>query len=243
MKRWILASFFFFSSFAFSKIIAESGPAQVALLELYSSEGCASCPPAEKWLAQLTNNPKLFKEFVPMEFHVDYWNRLGWVDPLSNKSFTNRQHRYAFYWGAKTAHTPQFVFNGTPSTFKETRKQNWAGAKNAGLLKLSRKSQNLFELSYAHSIPCQDLVVETALLQDGLTNVVLAGANKGMKLKHNFVVLETFEVLVKTDNKLCTSGISFETLVKDVKGKKLSIAVWLRKKTELTVLQAAGARL
>src|SRR6187401_2558536 len=59
-----------------------SGSARASLLELYTSEGCSSCPPAEAWLSSLKDEPRLWRDFVPMAFHVDYWDRLGWRDPF-----------------------------------------------------------------------------------------------------------------------------------------------------------------
>ena len=58
----------------------ESGVTRTTLLELFTSEGCSSCPPAEKWLSQLKSNPDLWKKIVPIAFHVDYWDHLGWRD-------------------------------------------------------------------------------------------------------------------------------------------------------------------
>ena len=60
-----------------------SGPQPVWLLELFTSEGCSSCPPAEKWLGALREDPRLWHEFVPVAWHVDYWDRLGWRDRFS----------------------------------------------------------------------------------------------------------------------------------------------------------------
>src|SRR6266704_4673726 len=73
----------------------QSSGEQVALLELYTSEGCSSCPPAETWLSRLKESPGLWKDFVPVAFHVDYWDYLGWRDPWSSKTFIYRQHAYA----------------------------------------------------------------------------------------------------------------------------------------------------
>ena len=79
-----------------------SGAQQVAILELYTSEGCSSCPPAESWLNNLKASPDLWKHFVPVAFHVDYWNSLGWTDRWSSPEFSERQRDYAKLWRAKT---------------------------------------------------------------------------------------------------------------------------------------------
>ena len=89
-----------------------SGPSQVALVELYTSEGCSSCPPADAWLAALRDKPGLWSESVPVAFHVDYWNGLGWKDRLSSRASTDRQYAYAEAWGNRSVYTPCFVRNG-----------------------------------------------------------------------------------------------------------------------------------
>ena len=90
----------------------ESGETQSTLIELFTSEGCSSCPPAEKWLSALKSNQDLWKKIVPVAFHVDYWDRLGWRDRFAKREFTSRQQRYAAGWGGDSIYTPAFVVNG-----------------------------------------------------------------------------------------------------------------------------------
>src|SRR5438045_6028499 len=90
----------------------ESGPKKVQLLELFTSEGCSSCPPAEEMLGRLVSDPRLWREFVPVAFHVDYWDRLGWKDPFASAEWTKRQRLYAANWNAENVYTPAFVLNG-----------------------------------------------------------------------------------------------------------------------------------
>src|SRR3977135_745950 len=71
--------------------ILESGPGKVQLLELFTSEGCSSCPPAEAWFTQLKSDNGLWREFVPVAFHVDYWDHLGWRDRFATKEWTSRK--------------------------------------------------------------------------------------------------------------------------------------------------------
>src|ERR1700756_5656843 len=86
----------------------QSGPKQVGLLELYTSEGCSSCPAAEDWLTRLRRSASLWKEFAPVAFHVDYWDSLGWKDKWSNAAFTKRQRAYAEAWRSDNIYTPCF---------------------------------------------------------------------------------------------------------------------------------------
>src|SRR5215217_7350069 len=89
----------------------ESGETQNILIELFTSEGCSSCPPAETWLSALKSNQDLWKKIVPVAFHVDYWDRLGWRDRFAKPEFTARQRRYAAAWGGDSVYTPDFVVN------------------------------------------------------------------------------------------------------------------------------------
>src|SRR5690349_19034423 len=93
-------------------VVFQSSENQVALLELFTSEGCSSCPPAEKWLSSLKQSTALWTEFVPVAFHVDYWDYLGWRDPWAAKDFSDRQRNYAESWRSDSIYTPGFVLNG-----------------------------------------------------------------------------------------------------------------------------------
>ena len=88
--------------------------APVAVLELFTSQGCSSCPPADALLAQtVANAKKEGKNILALSFHVDYWNRLGWADPFSSNEFSQRQSRYVSAMKLESAYTPQMVVNGS----------------------------------------------------------------------------------------------------------------------------------
>ncbi len=88
------------------------GPTRTALVELYTSEGCSSCPPAEAWLNRLGSLPGLWSEFVPVAMHVNYWDHLGWRDPWASRELTERQRAYASSWRSNSVYTPALVLNG-----------------------------------------------------------------------------------------------------------------------------------
>lgn len=83
----------------------------VAVVELFTSQGCSSCPPADKLLSQ-TINSKNDKKIFALSYHVDYWNRLGWADPFSSAGFSNRQNKYVQALNIDGAYTPQIIVNG-----------------------------------------------------------------------------------------------------------------------------------
>ncbi len=93
-------------------MIASSGKARVHLVELYSSESCSSCPPADAWISTLQNKPGLWKSYVPIVFHVDYWNQLGWKDGFSSDKMTKRQVDLSNRWAHPAVYTPGFILDG-----------------------------------------------------------------------------------------------------------------------------------
>src|SRR5678809_1209433 len=96
--------------------LATAEPRPPVLVELFTSEGCSSCPPADAALSALARDPA-FKsaEVVALELHVDYWNQLGWADPFSAPEFTARQEEYGRLLGGDGLYTPQLVVDGWAS--------------------------------------------------------------------------------------------------------------------------------
>jgi hypothetical protein len=86
-------------------------PAPV-VLELFTSQGCSSCPPADRLLTRLGSSPEWRGKVVPLAFHVDYWNYIGWTDPFSQKAWSRRQSEYARAFGSRRVYTPQLVVQG-----------------------------------------------------------------------------------------------------------------------------------
>src|ERR1700750_979994 len=80
------------------EVVFESKPVRTPLLGLYTSEGCSSCLPAEAWMTSLKTEPRLWQDFVPVAFHVDYWDHLGWKDPFAVKRWTERHTEYSLLW-------------------------------------------------------------------------------------------------------------------------------------------------
>ena len=102
---------FLYGSFGHA-VSFKSATEQTGMLELYTSEGCSSCPPADSWLSSLKNEDGLWREFIPLAFHVDYWDYIGWKDRFASPKNSNRQRQYARGQSLKTVYTPGFLYNG-----------------------------------------------------------------------------------------------------------------------------------
>jgi hypothetical protein len=89
-----------------------SGSHHVALLEVYSSQGCSSCPPAQKWVNQFTESDLLWDQVIPMVFHVNYWDYIGWKDPFATEYFSQRQRALKSNNLIQSVYTPGFVVDG-----------------------------------------------------------------------------------------------------------------------------------
>jgi hypothetical protein len=161
------------------------------LVELFTSEGCSSCPPADAALAELARTqPVPGAEVVPLEFHVDYWNRLGWADPFSASEYSERQESYS-----SDVYTPQMIVDGTRSfvgsaqSAREEVARAATGAKTplaveAHAEKVLRASVRVGPLPAA--LPPAH--VWLAVTEEGLSTEVPRGENAGRTLRHAAVV-------------------------------------------------------
>ena len=212
--------------------VFESGPSKVHLLELFTSEGCSSCPPAEAWFSKLKQNPGLWRDFVPVAFHVDYWDHLGWRDPFSSKEWTFRQQTYATRWRADGVYTPGFVLDGN-----EERAQELPGKSRdiIGTLRLKISGGDAlisFQLAKSEMRPFD---VYLARLGFALGSDVAAGENRGRKLTHDFVVISLQRAPLP-------AGVTESKLAIDKArvGKTGALAAWITYGREATPIQATG---
>lgn len=164
---------------------ARSGPTAPRVVELYTSEGCSSCPPADRWLSGLAGR----NDVVALAFHVSYWDRLGWPDRFAQAAFTERQRQQIAPSGARYAYTPQVIVDGRDWT-------RWPTLPPAGVapldLTLQREGAAVtvrIERRPAASGPFPaTLGGYWALLEDGHRSDVRAGENAGATLRHDHVV-------------------------------------------------------
>ena len=169
---------------------ATSGPTRASLLELYTSEGCSSCPPADRWLSQLPPQSDL----VPLAFHVDYWDRLGWKDPFAQAAFSQRQR--ARNSGLGWVYTPQVMLDGADH-------RNWHRSRvpeveseptQASLaMRLTHSSDHLVaqvNSRFASTADSKHAQLFLALYENRLSSKVATGENARRTLHHDYVVRE-----------------------------------------------------
>ena len=177
---------------------AESGSHTAALVELYTSEGCSSCPPADRWLASLAGRtPK--GSVVPLALHVDYWDYIGWKDPYAKREFSLRQRKLTQLQRMAFVYTPQVMLQGRDfrawggKAFDQALGRINAQPARANLkLTLIGADKNGLEVeAVADRVHASgDAALYLAAYRSGLESRVSAGENRGRLLSHDYVVLE-----------------------------------------------------
>ncbi len=191
----ILGSLVSFSALASQPIVVSSGERQTAVVELYTSEGCSSCPPADRWLSRLVETPTGELDLLALSFHVDYWDYLGWKDRFSSADYTRRQRMLGANNQQRTIYTPEFFVNGM-----EAR-----GANNI-LSKIQKANQQEAPLDLRLTVERDDVELVVALhspasrntvgqvhhrylvYENNLSTDVKRGENSGEVLHHQQVV-------------------------------------------------------
>ena len=177
---------------------AKSGPQSVPLVELYTSEGCSSCPPADRWLSVTFAKTAPRSSGIALAFHVDYWDRLGWKDRFATPAFTQRQYDGMRASGARFVYTPQVVVQGKDFPQWHDRSAITALTAAAGkparaeiALAAEKESESVVVKATARIALAADrkgAALFVALADDGLSSDVKAGENAGTRLVHDNVV-------------------------------------------------------
>ena len=209
----------------------QSSTAKTQLLELYSSQGCSSCPPAERWISKQIHNPDLWNTFIPVVFHVDYWDYLGWKDPFSNKQYSARQRKYHYQGGISSVYTPGVILNG----------REWRGwyrnhslpisEIKPGQLKATLKDE-ILKIHFEHAQPMN---VNIALLGFNIKTNIKNGENRGKTFTEDFIVLDKINMFSKE-----ASWVIDISSMQINSGQRYALAVWINKPDKLQPLQATG---
>ena len=215
-----------------------SGDQRVALVELFTSEGCSSCPPADLWLSKLRADPGLWKNFNPIAFHVDYWDYIGWKDKFARPEFGDRQRRYVTEGGVGFVYTPGLFRDG----------QEWQGwrvsdplvsdAQPIGNLNLTVQNDHVAARFDTLDDNLGDLSLNVAVLGMNLQTTVRAGENAGKTLRHDFVVVGFTSVELEYSDGDYAAATELPTPI--VQSDDRAIVAWVSSKQQQAPIQSAG---
>jgi|CXWL01.1.fsa_nt_gi hypothetical protein len=214
-----------------------------ALVELFSSEGCSSCPPADDLLREITHQAKVDNQRIfTLSFQVDYWNYLGWTDPFSNSEFTRRQHQYAQILRSSSVYTPQMIINGKTGFVGSDRVKakkaiaEYLTVPSVQSISLELKSHDAAQIQLSYScdlISADDAVIHFALVESGLQSQVTAGENQGRVLKHENIVRE-FKTIPLSGRK---GSVFFNNPSGSDEGR-FSVIAYIQNEKDMTILGA-----
>jgi len=216
----------------------KSGSRQAHLIELFTSQGCSSCPPAERWLNAWSDHPDLWKKIVPVAFHVDYWDRLGWSDIYASSRFSSRQRNYQHSGNVNAVYTPGFVVNGVEwrGYYKGARLPATEAALGSIEAVLSDKSLSIaFTFVSEREAWLLPVELNVAVLGVGITTNVEAGENARRHLAQDFVVLSHIKQL--------SGDGQWRLKMPDYQRPEVSryaLAVWATQPVSREVIQATG---
>ncbi|MBE7464129.1 MAG: DUF1223 domain-containing protein [Planctomycetes bacterium] len=245
MRLWIWATL----SICAHAIGAEGtqAPAHRVLVELFSSQGCSSCPPAEKMLGDLGARADVGAKIVPLAWHVDYWDRLGWPDRFANKEHTARQEAYRQAWRSRNLMTPQFVVAGRPAsrlvpeiTTEAARPASLSIDLSARLLKDGRveATVGLKKLHPEVALPPR-VMARVLLFATRVTTVCKAGENAGKTLEEFFPVLNSFSSQ-RADELTLKNVTVYATVPEGVKPAELGVAVLVEDPQGMTTIECTS---
>ncbi len=215
------------------------------LLELFTSEGCSSCPPADELLTRLAHDGSIKGvRVIPIGLHVDYWDALGWKDPLSSADATRRQQTYAAALGVADVYTPQMVvdgrdaFVGSDERLARQALERAVARPHAKVGVRAAADRGTYSIAVdVASLPTdaakEPLEAFAAIVEDGLTSVVKRGENGGRTLRHDAGLRRLIGLSRRSDASYAVSGVRLQdgwnasrlTVVAFVQGRKTR-AVW-----------------
>jgi hypothetical protein len=221
----------------------------VAVVELFTSEGCSSCPPADELLSEMVKDTEGHNQRVfCLAFHVDYWNRLGWADPNSDVAFSRRQQDYASALKLNQVYTPQMVVNGSTELVGSDRKLARQAIERAlrqptrATVKVrqeTRKDTGSLLLAYEVGQAARGNVLNLAVVERGLVSKVKRGENGGRTLRHENVV-RVFKTIRLDEG---SNGIVELKLPADLVLKNSSAIAYIQDSNTWAVLGASAIEL
>ena len=229
-----------------------SSATRVSVLELYTSEGCNSCPPADRWVSALPARGFTSDRVIPLAFHVDYWDQLGWPDRMAKAQFSARQRMQAERNRASVVYTPQLLLNG--ADYRQSSADSRFGDRVNELNRLPAAADLFLRQRPASSAVEVELdmrLIQTArgvaqtyiaITENRLQSAIKAGENQGKLLQHDFVVRELTGPL-PADEAGRVHWKSAMALRPDWKRPDLSLVAFVQDKRNGEILQALHAPL
>ena len=215
------------------------------VLELFTSEGCSSCPPADELLAKIQNESK-GKPVYALAYHVDYWDRLGWRDLYSNPQFSKRQMQYGNWLHLSSLYTPQIIINGKAafvgsdeSAIRKTMSGLLATNQSASLVLQVQQVGDRLDIKYEGLKAAKNSLLVIAILQKKAESKVERGENAGRTLSHVQIVRKLQTEPVNTSG----SGTSTVVLPKDLSGQNSEIVGFIQDTDNGEILAVARLNL
>ena len=227
---------------------ASSGPHTTALVELYTSEGCDTCPPADHWLSSLFSRGFTPAQVVPLALHVDYWDYIGWKDPFGRSEFSVRQQKIAAMRRPVIVYTPQVVLQGqdfrrwaSDDFNEEVSRINARPARARIALSIRAVEPKLIRADLSATLSDaaerKNAAVYLAAYENRLASDVKAGENEGKRLQHDFVVREWIGPLAFGEGGKLEESRALP-LLPGANPKNLGVAAFVQNRSNFEVLQA-----
>jgi hypothetical protein len=246
MFRYLMLSVVLILSREAAALSLHSAEFPPTVIELYTSEGCSSCPPADAWLSSLKGQDGLFSDFVPLAFHVDYWDRLGWKDRFAHRDFSERQRNYRRRGLISQVYTPGFVVDSREwrGWFAGKRQVPSASTKSDGSLQIDWPGRGSGLDFRFHSPAAKGaLELHLAYLGMGVCNAVNAGENRGRRLCHDFVVLKHHVVTMASAESGRYAGTVAMPSLPEAGQARTALAVWVSRRDSPAIIQAVAGYL
>lgn len=228
------------------------GKPRTVVMELFTSQGCSSCPPADELISRLGREQVPGARVIPLAFHVDYWNSSGWTDPFSSSLWSARQNDYARALHSDQLYTPQLVVNGTAqmvgSDERRVRQQIERDLLHGdqGAVKFVRVAIDGSAIRadlrgrVEHSLAGHDTKVIVALYENNTATAVARGENSGRRLANDYIVRSLVSAFPLTTTDADVSGSVTIPVRPEWKRSNLGLAAFIQDSRSLAIYAAAA---